>query len=234
MNEQDSKPSHNATKDMRARAAAAPPHDLADAPEHPVDKEWRQRAVELHTKFVEDLIEAQDFCPWAKSARFANRTRVVALWTNELETFISQVVVGSEADAVEVWQLVVLDGTERAMRWRGDVADLEQHLRRRGVDLPWALAAFHPQHPGRPESIGGVIGMLRRSPLPAIQLVRLDVLDRVRERAKERVDGLAEENRQKMQHWVKQEDLVQKHERLLRQGIDLMRDIADSGTEDTP
>lgn len=226
MNDHESNPSDNEMKGMRARSWDTPAHRVSEPSQQRVEQEWRERAVELHTTFVEDVIEAHDFCPWAKSARFADRTRVVALWTRELDAFISEVVVGSEANAIEVWQLVVLDGTARAMRWRGDVADLEQHLRRRGVDLLWALAAFHPQHPGRPESIGGVIGMLRRSPLPAIQLVRLDVLDRVRERAKERVDGLAEDNRRKMQHWVTQEDLVQRHDALLRQGADLLVEVA--------
>lgn len=225
MNDKELKPSDDATKGMRAQSAGSPLDDSETSPQELLEKEWRQRAVDLHTTFVQDLIEAQDFCPWAKSARFADRTRIVALWTNELEAFISGVVVGSDADAVEVWQLVVLDGTERPMRWRGDVADLELRLRRQGVDLPWALAAFHPQHPGRPQTIGGVIGMLRRSPLPAIQLVRLDVLDRVRERAPERVDGLAEENQNKMQRWLTDENLVQKHADWILQGADLSEEI---------
>lgn len=189
------------------------------------DQAWRARAVALHTAFVEELVEAQDFCPWAKSARHAGRTRVVALWQHELVDFFASDIHDPADSAVEVWQLVVLDATERAMRWRADVAELEQQLRRAGASLPWALAAFHPQHPGRPESIGGVIGMLRRSPLPAIQLVRLDVLDRVRERAQERVEGLAEENREKMQRWVQDEHLVRTHAHWLTQGQGLRADI---------
>lgn len=192
-----------------------------------LEQAWHERAVELHTRFVTELVEPHDFCPWAKSARHAGRSRITAVWFDDLERFISDVVNVPDDPAIEVWQLVVLDGTERPMRWRGDVADLEQRLRRRGVDLPWALAAFHPQHPGRPESIGGVIGMLRRSPLPAIQLVRLDVLDRVRERAQERVDGLAEENQKKMRRWIEDQHLVNTHAGWILQGARLSAEIAD-------
>src|SRR5690625_506628 len=187
---------------------------------------WRTRAQELHEVFVRDLVEAHDFCPWAKSARAAQRSKIVALFVPELQPFCVGPLVHEAYEAVEVWQLVLPDVTLSAMGWRAYVADLEQTLRRDGHDLPWAFAAFHPEHPGRAESIGGTIGMLRRSPLPTIQLVRLHVLDRVRARASERVEALPAQNQPTLQQWLHDKRQRQQQAKWLKDGKELQAEIA--------
>lgn len=177
------------------RDASPQPLGVEKATPAHVRAAWLTRAEVLHSTYIETVIEAGDFCPWARGARIAQRSRVHALWLEALPEFIRTL---PNDGALEVWQIVVPDAHSSAMQWREYVATLERHLRRAGVNLPWAFAAFHPNHPGRPESIGGAIGILRRSPLPALQLVHLDVLARIRRHSGEIVESLAQRNRQKL------------------------------------
>lgn len=209
---------HSQPTDERT-APPAPQYDAARA------ASWRQRAENLHDTFVKELVEAFDFCPWAKSARAARRTRIVALFQHELEHFHVETLQDPAHRAIEVWQLVVPDAQMSAMQWRAFVARLEQDLRKQGHPLPWALAAFHPEHPGRPQSIGGVIGMLRRSPLPAIQLVRLQVLERIRDKAAKQVAALPQENQRTLLRWLHESKQVEQHAHWLQQGEELMKEI---------
>lgn len=199
----------------------------------PAPESWRQRAEALHQEFVVAFVEGQDFCPWAHSARVAGRTKVVALRWHEVARFMCDILPLEENRKMEVWQLVVPDANERAMPWRRDVAELELRLRKDGIDLPWALAAFHPTHPGRQGTPGGTIGMLRRSPLPAIQLVRLDVLDRVRERAAKQVEALPAHNRVQLQYWLEEPEQQQRHEAWLQQGAAIAQAVRAMSTPST-
>jgi len=57
----------------------------------------------------------------------------------------------------------------------------EQDAARRELGAaPFALAAFHPEAPPRVDDPERLIPFLRRTPDPTIQLVRRDVLERVR------------------------------------------------------
>lgn len=136
-------------------------------------------AIARHHRFVVEVIEAGNFCPWAQNARKKGRTQIHAAYLRVLPDALLDSLKAAD-DQTEVIQWVVPDGPANAMQWRDILAQLEKELRRRTPDLPWAFAAFHPTHPGRPESIGGAIGLLRRSPCPAIQCVRLASLDAVR------------------------------------------------------
>lgn len=207
------------------RRPTIPPSTTARPPTPAQIDAWKARAVALHTTFVQDLVEAHDFCPWAKSARVADRSRIHAVFLADLPTFFEETIRDDAHQKVEVWQLVVPDAACEAMPWRAQVAALEQRLRKDGHDLPWAFAAFHPEHPGRPQSIGGVIGMLRRSPLPAIQLVHLDVLDRVRAKAAAQVEGLPQHNHHAMQQWLGDAAQIQEHAQWLQHGRELLAEI---------
>ena len=156
-----------------------------------MDDAWAAEVIRLHMRFVVEVIEAGDFCPWARGARVQNRVEVVVCAPDAL----AQCVRAQRArDALEVVQIVVPELTLPALRWREEVAHLERRLRREDGALPFAFAAFHPEHPGRAESVGGAIGLLRRSPFPMLQLVRLSSLDEIRARYGARADGLAVAN----------------------------------------
>lgn len=216
---------HPKTKTTAARA---------NHPKQAQDNAWKTRAVTLHTTFVRELVEAHDFCPWATSARIAGRSQIRAVFANAIDDFFETTIKNEEHQHIEVWQLVVPDADYKAMAWRAYVAELEQRLRKVGHDLPWAFAAFHPEHPGRPQSIGGVIGMLRRSPLPAIQLVRLDVLDRVREKAAAQVENLPQYNHQTMQRWLSHTPKREEHAKWLQQGKKLAAEIQNARARNEP
>lgn len=212
-----------AKQTRRCGASPQPPSvagETAVATESTARADLLARAVALHAEYIESVIEAGDFCPWARGARVASRSRVHALWFDALPDFIRAI---PDDDALEVWQLVVPDAPASPMQWRDHVATLERALRKEGAHLPWAFAAFHPTHPGRPESIGGAIGLLRRSPVPALQLVHLDVLDRVRRHSEEFVESLAALNRQRL---LTPDDrsLAETHGRLLKAGERLLND----------
>ena len=199
-----------------------PPPDISNR--EPALDALLAEAEALHAEFITGIIEAGDFCPWARGARLGERSEVRGCWLDELPAFLRAL--PSEPER-EVWQLVVPDGPARAMPWREHVAQLERALRREDRPLPFAFAAFHPQHPGRPESIGGTIGLLRRSPLPAIQLIRLDALDNVRARARARVEGLAEDNKKNIAR-LTDGDLRPLHAALMERSFDLRQRIAEA------
>lgn len=186
---------------------------------------WRAHAEDLHSAFVREFVEAWDLCPWAQSARHAGRSHVRALWAEELDDFFMHTLSAPHYQRMEVWQLVVMDAPQNAMRWRAYVSDLEQYFRRQLASLPWAFAAFHPEHPGRPDSTGGTIGMLRRSPLPAIQLVRLDALERVRSKASVQVHALPQQNQKSLRAWLQHDAHAEQHAHWLQEGVALLREI---------
>lgn len=175
-------------------------------------------AVEaLHLRFVTEVIEAGDFCPWARGARLQGRVAIDVCTVVDLEVRVRHWLTDP---AVEVVQLVVPDLPDAALRWRERVALLERALRADGVTVPFAFAAFHPQHPGRPESVGGAIGLLRRSPFPMVQLIRLSVLDAVRAQHAEAADGLTERNYGRVRaEWVERWEQVVRE--LIDEGIEL-------------
>lgn len=163
-------------------------------------------AIARHTRFVTEVIEAGNFCPWARTSRLKGRTAVQACYERDLAE-VARTLLVHASPSVDVLQIVVPDGASNAMRWRETVAELEKALRRVEPALPWAFAAFHPTHPGRPESIGGTIGLLRRSPYPAVQCIRLAALDAVRDDDAAVGDAVAERNQRVMlqkwsEHWV--------------------------------
>lgn len=180
-----------------------------------------REAEKLHLRFVQEIVEAGDFCPWAKGARLHEKSRVKALWIDELLEFL---IVLPNDPHQEVLQLVIPDGLAHAMRWREYVTQLERELQKRRRGLPYALAAFHPEHPGRKESLGGAIGLLRRSPLPTIQLVRLDVLDDVRKNHR-LAEHVAQRN---FEHIgvLAEGPMAQVHHKLLAEGRRFMKTVS--------
>lgn len=142
--------------------------------------EHAEAARALHGRWVEEVVEGGPFCPFARFSRRAGRSIYVVV-RGDASSF-EEAVLRAATDAApdcEVLQVVFPGVSLPAVRWRSEVQDLA----RRHVELArrWALAAFHPQHPGRSDSEGGVVGLLRRSPFPMVQLVALRTLAQVRE-----------------------------------------------------
>lgn len=163
-------------------------------------KAWEAEVLRLHMRFVTEVIEGGDFCPWARGARLQGAVDVRVCLDEDLASAARSY---QAIEALDVIQIVVPDATDSALRWRERVTLLERSLRSAAPSWPYACAAFHPEHPGRPESLGGAIGLLRRSPFPMVQLVRLSALDELRARIPARVDALPAQNQAAlMEQWA--------------------------------
>lgn len=141
--------------------------------------EHREAARALHERWVKEIVEGGPFCPFARFSRRAGRS-VFVVSCGDVSSFEEAVlrVAASAAPECEVLQVVFPGVGLSAVRWRSQVQEVAR--KHAGLAQRWALAAFHPQHPGRTDSEGGVVGMLRRSPFPMVQLVALRTLADVR------------------------------------------------------
>lgn len=148
-----------------------------------------QIAVEYHSRWVSTFIEGANWCPFARTSRLAGRTTLKALscapahgdplahW-EELPGWLLEF---ADSPDAEVMQIVVPRVVCTAADWEHRAKQmLDEFQALRGGRSVLALAAFHPQLTVRHETPPGLIPLLRRSPLPAIQFVRLDALARVK------------------------------------------------------
>jgi hypothetical protein len=148
-----------------------------------------QIALDYHSRWVDNFIEGANWCPFARSSRLAGRTTLKALscapalgdplthW-DELPAWLLDF---ADSPDAEVMQVVVPRVMCTAADWEHRAKQmLDEFQALRGGRSVLALAAFHPQLMLRYETPPGLIPLLRRSPLPAIQFVRLDALARVK------------------------------------------------------
>jgi len=148
-----------------------------------------QIALDYHSRWVGTFIEGASWCPFARSSRLSGRTTLKALacapalgdplthW-QELPAWLLEFADSLDA---EVMQIVVPRVVCTAADWEHRAKQLLDEFQvLRGGRSVLALAAFHPQLTVRHETAPGLIPLLRRSPLPAIQFVRLDALARVK------------------------------------------------------
>ena len=146
----------------------------------------RDEAMRVHRRYLIEIVEECGFCPWAKRSRVLGRIRqhvsmadgedgaiadtqqAVARWTLERDVDVGfmifpRLVIGRHAfDAL------------------GSKVNERESSRHPIGEVPFVLAAFHPD--ARPDTATGerLIPFLRRTPDPCLQLVRVSVLDAVR------------------------------------------------------
>jgi hypothetical protein len=129
----------------------------------------------LLDRYIVEIVEAYDFCPWAKAARTGGELMVDVLWGDP---------------SVEDWalasaRLLGLPDTRVAMVIAPELAAPPSELRairdRVAARIPSAgVAEFHPDAELDLASPARLVPFLRRSPDPLLQLVPLELLDRVR------------------------------------------------------
>ncbi len=129
----------------------------------------------LLDRYIVEIVETYDFCPWAKPARLGGEIGVEVLWgAPPLEDWI---------DAAR--RLLAQPTTRVAMVVAPELAMPPSELRRVrdcvASALPHAgIAEFHPDAALDVGSPGRLVPYLRRSPDPLLQLVPLALLDKVR------------------------------------------------------
>lgn len=146
-----------------------------------VDAELGAETIRLNLRYQVEVIEAFNLCPWAKAAR--QSSNAVAL-VDDGRPVLDQIASAAELDT-DVAFLILPTYTGDRLDFDEFVAQLiaEDARQHRDSSPPFAMAAFHPEGPTStpngftPETL---IPLLRRSPDPTIQLVRLSALERVR------------------------------------------------------
>lgn len=142
-------------------------------------------AIRLFRRYEVEIVSALKFCPWADRARAENRVkeRVLSIRSAE-ETAPLDAILGLSKDPdVEIGLLLLplLEITQPALeRFVSRLVEADAERRPLGA-APFAMAAFHPDAAADPSSAERLVPFIRRTPDPTIQLVRCDVLDRVRQ-----------------------------------------------------
>lgn len=150
-----------------------------------VKGELESEAIRLNRRYVMEIVDAFGLCPWADRAR--------------REGHVTEVVF--DQTSPDLFDPSLASMTELAHRTEIDVAlfiypriglnrlDFEHFARRlRALDaeryppseIPFAIAAFHPDAPPVLANPDRLVPYLRRTPDPTLQVVRHKTLDRVR------------------------------------------------------
>lgn len=149
-----------------------------------VDEEWVREAERLHRRYLMEIVEAYDLCPWAQRARTEGRTRISVVLEGEEQA------VAPSISSLDRW---ALEGVEIGFivfpRLRLDRLEFDRfvsHLRSSDAErhplgkVPFALAAFHPEALPDVADPERLIPFLRRTPDPCVQAIQMATLERVR------------------------------------------------------
>jgi hypothetical protein len=149
------------------------------------DDDWAREAARLHGRYVREVVEPCGLCPWAERARVTSRTRDAVLLQRDATSLDATLAVldgwGGD-ESVEVGFLIY----PRMQLTRADfdaftarVRDADSGRHALG-EIPYVLAAFHPDALPDVTHAERLVPFLRRSPDACIQAIRASVLDRVR------------------------------------------------------
>ena len=149
------------------------------------DSALRREALRVYRRYALEVVEGFDLCPWAAYARRDGRVaEYVILAENKADPQQSLAGLGALLDQpkIEIALFIYPDLTLDRLAFESFVRTLrEQDAARFAVgEIPFAMAAFHPD--ARPDlgAADRLIPFLRRTPDPTIQMVRQTALDRVR------------------------------------------------------
>jgi len=122
-------------------------------------------------RYLVEVVEAYDFCPWARPARLAGEITIEVIWD---DSWVTAARTALAKPSTRVAMIVAPECTldPEALRLvRDDVA----------AQIPTAgVAQFHPDAPLDLASPARLVPFVRRSPDPLLQLVPLEILDAVR------------------------------------------------------
>lgn len=149
-----------------------------------LDEEWVREAERLHCRYLVEIVEAYDLCPWAQRARTEGRTRVSVVLEGEDQAVAPSI--GSldrwALDGIEIGFIVFprlglgrIEFDRFVSRLRS--SDAERHPL---GNVPFALAAFHPEASPDVADPERLVPFLRRTPDPCVQAIQMTTLERVR------------------------------------------------------
>lgn len=149
------------------------------------DRALRREALRVYRRYALEVVEAFGLCPWAAYARRDGRVAEhVILAENTADPQQSLALLASlvEASKTEIALFIYPDLELDRLTFESFVRTLrERDAARYPVgDIPFAMAAFHPEAKVDLGDADRLIPFLRRTPDPTIQMVRQSALERVR------------------------------------------------------
>lgn len=205
-------------------------------------------ALRINLRYLVEVIERFDLCPWARGAREEGAVARRVLLGAERRALVDGIVAAHEewaATAGTLIGLVILPdlhpdepGGLDAEAFDALVEETRRALSARAGGRPaFALAPFHPRAPYRAERPEQMVPFFRRAPDPTIQLVRFSALDAVKQRTgKFLFDGsaaaFAELERRAAQPPVSDRIARDNFATAARVGIDAMQTVLDGLADD--
>lgn len=143
-----------------------------------------QEAKRVHARYMEEVVEAFGLCPWAKDARLKGKVNVhVTLITApDPRAVLAEVDVCMRDEATEIGMLLcpLLALSRRDFRHLMAAVRNAEEQRRARDKQRIAFADFHPNAAPDLTAPERLVPFIRRSPDPMLQIIRTDVLARVR------------------------------------------------------
>jgi hypothetical protein len=149
------------------------------------DERWIHEAERLYGRYQREIVEACGLCPWALKSRTDGRFRTRVLLATDPRDKASVLAILDELDLEPRTEVAVLVfprlplGRLAFERFVGELRDADSPRHPIGC-IPFVFAAFHPDASPDATDAERMIPFLRRTPDPTIQILRTDVLDRVR------------------------------------------------------
>jgi hypothetical protein len=145
----------------------------------------RREALRVYRRYAIEVVEGFDLCPWAAYARRDGRVaECVILAENpaDPQQSLAQLSALLAQAKTEIALFIYPDLELDRLAFESFVRTLREHdaARYELGEIPFAMAAFHPDARADLADADRLIPFLRRTPDPTIQLVRQSALDRVR------------------------------------------------------
>ena len=141
-------------------------------------------AKRVHLRYLVEVVETFGLCPWAKEARAKGRINmhVTLVTATDPSVLLAEVEACMDAPETEIGMLIcpLLPVTAKQLRHvTAEIRSAEEQRRARG-EQRIAIADFHPIAAFDLTTPERLVPFLRRAPDPMLQIVRTDVLARVR------------------------------------------------------
>ena len=146
------------------------------APDAPDAPDAREREVRrLLDRYIQEVVEAYDLCPWARAARTGGEVAAAVLWgTPPIDAWIAAATELLARPETRVAMVVAPELAASPAELRAIRSDVAARVAIAGV------ADFHPDAPLDLATPARLVPFLRRSPDPLLQLVPHAILSSVR------------------------------------------------------
>ena len=147
----------------------------------PTSSEFVDEVLRINDRYVHEVVEAFDICPYARGARTGGAVERQVL-LDEKPDLAATLCAIDAVDGKSMIALLLFPRVESDAstfdRFVGELraADSARHDGR----APFAMAMFHPDAPYGTDSPARLVLFFRRTPDPTIQLVRFSALDAVK------------------------------------------------------